>query len=201
MTHAVRGAPSLRSSALVLVPYALLLGLVSPNAAAQIITPRTVPVHMNQQFDILPSDRSGTGGVTIAMDDALLDPFVNPAKATRSRAGRVSVAPFFHSVSESRGGGRTLPVSGAGSFGRWAAGGLFAIQQLDRPSNWNAPISERTASNQYVSAILARTSATASPSADPRTGPTSVPKRASISCTPEATAFIKRVPPPTFGSA
>lgn len=124
---------------------------------AQTISPRTVPVQMGHQFDIVPSDRAAMGNVTIAIDDALLDPFVNPAKAMRLKAGVLSVAPYFYSQSESRGGGRTLPLSGIATTGKWAFGGLFAVQQLDRAQlTWNAPLSERTASNQYVSGLIAR---------------------------------------------
>ncbi|MEP7347351.1 MAG: hypothetical protein ABI877_18920 [Gemmatimonadaceae bacterium] len=135
----------------------LVVGGVVSRLPAQTISPRTVPVLMSQQFEILPSDRAAMGGVSIALDDALLDPFVNPAKAMRVKAGMVSVAPFFHSMSDSRGGGRTLPLSGVATAGKWAFGGLFALQQLDRAQlAWNAPLSERTASNQYVTGILAR---------------------------------------------
>lgn len=125
--------------------------------SAQTITPRTVPVHMSQQFDFLPSDRAAMAGVSIALDDALLDPFVNPAKAVRVTSGTLSVAPFFHSLSNDRGGGRTLPLSGMAVMGKWALGGLFALQQLDRAQlTWNAPLSERTATNQYVTGVVAR---------------------------------------------
>ena len=124
---------------------------------AQSISPRTVPVQMSQQFDIIPSDRAAMGRVSIALDDALLDPFVNPAKATRLKAGTLSVAPYFHSQSESRGGGRTFPISGIATTGKWAFGGLFALQQLDRTRlSWNAPLSEQSASNQYVTGMIAR---------------------------------------------
>ncbi len=126
-------------------------------ARAQTITPRTVPVQMGQQFDIVPSDRGAMGGVTIGIDDAILDPFVNPAKAMLLKAGVLSVAPYFHGQSEDRGGGRTFPVSLALTNGRWAGGGFFAMQQLDRSSwLWNMPTSERTASNQYVQGFVAR---------------------------------------------
>src|SRR5687767_1931626 len=54
---------------------------------AQTITPRTVPVQMGQQFDIFPSDRAAMGRISIAIDDPLLDPFVNPAKAMRLKTG------------------------------------------------------------------------------------------------------------------
>jgi hypothetical protein len=124
---------------------------------AQAISPRTVPVQMSQQFDIVPSARAGMGGVSIALDDALLDPFVNPAKATRFGTGMLSVAPYFHSQSESRGGGRTLPLAGMVTTGKWAFGGLFALQQLDRTAlAFNAPLSERTATNQYITGMIAR---------------------------------------------
>jgi hypothetical protein len=112
---------------------------------------------MGHQFDVLPSDRSGMANVSIALDDTLLDPFANPAKAARVRFGQLSVAPFFHSMSDSRGGGKTLPISGSGSFGNWGVAGLVALQSLDRARlTWNAPVSERTASNRYLMGILSR---------------------------------------------
>jgi hypothetical protein len=158
MSRSFHGAAAgARTSGLVTVVCALLSAIATSHVTAQTITPRTVPVLMSHQFDILPSDRSGMAGVSIALDDTLLDPFINPAKATRNRTGLLSIAPFFHSMSESRGGGRTLPISGVGSFGGWAAGGVLALQQLDRAQlAWNAPISERTASNRYLTGLIAR---------------------------------------------
>ncbi|HVT37784.1 MAG TPA: hypothetical protein VHE78_01945 [Gemmatimonadaceae bacterium] len=128
------------------------------SARAQLVTPRTVPVHQGQQFDILPSARAGMASVSIALDDSLLDPFVNPAKAVRIREGVVFSAPFLHSVSNDRGGGRTLPIGGVAPVGGWAAAGVFALQQLDRagPMRFNQAISDRTATNQYASLVLAR---------------------------------------------
>jgi len=130
-----------------------------PNAAAQVVTPRTVPVLIGQQFDILPSDRGGMAGVTIALDDSLIDPFVNPAKATRVRQPLFSVAPFFYRSSNTDGGASTFPVSGVAPFGKsaWSAGGLFALQSLERMRlTADPPLSERTAANHYVMGILAR---------------------------------------------
>lgn len=139
----------------------VLLAVVSvPNVvAAQVIAPRTVPVLIGQQFDILPSDRAGMAGVTIALDDTLIDPFVNPAKAARVRDAFFSIAPFFYNSSNTDGGGRTFPVSGVGRFGQsaWSGAGLFALQQLDRmATGFDQPLSERTAANQYVMGILSR---------------------------------------------
>src|SRR5688500_3642303 len=96
-------------------------------SSAQVVTPKTVPVLQNGQFDIFPSARTGMGGAVIAVDDTLLDPFVNPAKAARIGVGHIYSAPFFHSISGARGGGRSLPVGGGASWGRWSATGIFAF--------------------------------------------------------------------------
>ena len=126
-------------------------------AAAQVVTPKTLPVLQGGQFDMFPSARAGMGGATIAVDDTLLDPFVNPAKATRIGAGHIFGAPYFHSVSGERGGGRSIPVGGGGSWGAWSATGLFTFQQLDRAGPaWNLSTSERSAFNQYVTGSIAR---------------------------------------------
>jgi hypothetical protein len=126
-------------------------------SSAQVVTPKTVPVLQSGQFDMFPSARAGMGGATIAVDDTLLDPFVNPAKATRIGVSYIFGAPFFHSVSGARGGGRSLPMGGGGSWGAWSATGLFALQQLDRAGpTWNLSTSERSAFNQYVAGSIAR---------------------------------------------
>ena len=46
----------------------------------QLISIKTVPVASGDQFMIFPSRNLAMGGVSIALDDPLLDPFVNPAK-------------------------------------------------------------------------------------------------------------------------
>ena len=49
----------------------LAVGLaVTPNASAQVVTPRTVPVLIGQQFDILPSHRGGILDAILARPDA-----------------------------------------------------------------------------------------------------------------------------------
>ena len=127
------------------------------DGSAQVVTPKTVPVLQSGQFDIFPSARAGMGGAVIAVDDSLLDPFVNPAKATRIGVGHVFSAPFFHSISGARGGGRSLPMGGGASWGDWSATGIFAFQQLDRAGpTWNLSTSNRSASNEYVGGSLAR---------------------------------------------
>jgi len=130
---------------------------VPVTGSAQIVTPKTLPVLQSGQFDIFPSARAGMAGTSIAVDDSLLDPFVNPAKATRIGASHVFGAPFFHSVSGARGGGRSLPVGGDGSWGKWAATGMLTFQQLDRAGpTWNLSTSDRSAFNQYAAGSIAR---------------------------------------------
>ena len=143
-------------------PLATLTTLAALAAAAaplgaQLVTPRTIPVLQDAQFDIFPSARAGMAGVAIAVDDTLADPFVNPAKATRVRAGAVFGSPFRHSITGDRGGGMTLPLGALGSAGDWSMGGVVALQQLDRAGPiWNRPTSERSAINRYGSLVLAR---------------------------------------------
>lgn len=126
-------------------------------AAGQVVTPKTLPVLQGGQFDIFPSARAGMGGATIAVDDTLIDPFINPAKATRMGVAHIFASPFYHSISGSRGGGRSLPIGGGGSFGGWSATGVFTFQQLDRAGPvWNLSTSEQSAINEYVAGTIAR---------------------------------------------
>lgn len=122
---------------------------------AQVVSPKTIPVRQEDQFEIFPSRLAPMGGVSLALDDTLLDPFVNPAKATRIANGWMQVAPFVHDISGDRGGGRTVPLSAFMAGTRWSFAGLVALQELDRPTNvFNAPISQRRATNQYAAASL-----------------------------------------------
>jgi hypothetical protein len=125
---------------------------------AQLIAPRTVPVFQGNQFAILPSASAAIGGVSLALDDSLPDGFSNPAKMGRISAGSFFAAPFSHSISENRGGGRTLPVGGIGRMGEWAFGGVYATQELERagPMRFATANSDRSASNQYLALTVAR---------------------------------------------
>ncbi len=152
----------MRASALIVHPLrtapiaALLACLAAAPATAQLVTPRTVPVMQDEQFDIYPSTRPGLGGISIAIDDTLADPFTNPAKATRLKGFTISTAPYSHSISGNRGGGRTLPIGFFARSGSWAIAAIGAMQQLDRAGPiWNRPTSELTATNQYLSGSIA----------------------------------------------
>src|SRR6266516_3895062 len=102
-----------------------LMALAGP-AAAQLISIKTVPIAQGDQFDIFPSNNFGMGGVSIALADTLLDPFINPAKGGRLGAARFFSAPTVYGISQNAGGGRTLPlaaVAGSSSSGTRSTSG------------------------------------------------------------------------------
>lgn len=110
---------------------ALALLLPTTTVAAQLIQIKTVPVAQGDQFDIFPSRNLAMGGVSIALEDPLLDPFVNPATGARLRGGVVAGAPGVFSVSNDAGGGRTLPVSLLTRSRSWFGGLSLALQEID----------------------------------------------------------------------
>jgi hypothetical protein len=129
--------------------------------SAQLVTPKTLPVAQGDQFMIFPTLRGGMGDVAIAIDDSLLDPFVNPAKVTRVGRAQFYGAPLVYNVSRNSGSARTLPIGTFGSVGKWSGGLAMAVQQLDR-QNPNAiqgteqPFSDRSTVNEYASGAIGR---------------------------------------------
>jgi hypothetical protein len=136
---------------------ALVLDSAAPNvAAAQVVTPRTVPVQQSGQFGIFPSQRGGMAGASFVLDDSLFDPFVNPAKATRLSGARLFTDFVGHSVTRGGGGGHTFPFGFLVSGRRWSAGGLAAYQDLETQLLPNRASKDRHATNRYSSVMLAR---------------------------------------------
>lgn len=131
-----------------------LVAWVAAPAGAQLITPKTVPVHQGKQFGIYPSQWPGMGGAGIALPDTMGDLWSNPAKATRLRASSLQVMPFTHSGTG--GGGRSLPVSLLQTSATLSGGLLYTSQEVERRDVWwNVPISDRRATNTYYAAVLA----------------------------------------------
>jgi len=108
----------------------LLLVSLNQTSTAQVISIKTVPVASGDQFVIVPSKNLGMGGVSIALDDPLLDPFVNPAKGRKVEGTRLFGGSSFYAISEDNGSGRTLPMAVLTGSGRWFGGAAGAIQQL-----------------------------------------------------------------------
>jgi hypothetical protein len=150
--------------------------LLSGTAAAQLISIKTVPVAEGDQFGFFPSANLGMAGVSIALNDTLLDPFSNPAKAARLRGTHFFGSPSFYSVSSNAGSGRTLPLGGFTQRGSSYAGFTLALQEVSGPrrddfapppvgvfegralsSVPEFPTTPRTRTNQYAVAMLGRT--------------------------------------------
>ena len=134
---------------------AALIVAASSSGGAQLVTPKTVAIHRDDQFAIFPSAYAGMAGGSAALDDTLADPFSNPARAAAIRRSTVYFLPFAHGVSAGRGGGSTYPVGGAASLGAWAGEAVFATQRLNEsPTAIGAGPS--MGANQYASGVIAR---------------------------------------------
>lgn len=138
------------------------------HSEAQVISIKTVPVATGDQFLVLPSERLGMGSVSIALDDMLLDPFVNPAKGALIDESVLLGSPTFYGISNESGAGRSLPVTAL--FRSEAVFGAisFALQQLVSGQRqdiiffandviWAGPqqrLSEASATNLYVNGSI-----------------------------------------------
>ena len=103
---------------------------VPATAGAQLIPVKTTPIISGDSEMMLPSRTAGMGGLSIAVDDPLLDPFVNPARGSRLRGLRLFGVPTLYVIDDDQGGGRT--VAGGFTFGssRLFAGGFLSYQNL-----------------------------------------------------------------------
>ncbi|NIW38335.1 MAG: hypothetical protein GWN32_18250 [Gemmatimonadetes bacterium] len=129
-------------------------------ASAQLVTLKTVPVATQDQFLLFPSANRGMGGVSIALDDPFLDPFVNPAKGSLIRGSQMFVTPSFYDVSDDGGAGRALPITVTAGGSNWFGGGLVSLQQIETARTPFQPVffepggaellSERSNSNIYA---------------------------------------------------
>ena len=137
--------------------------------AGQFIGIKSVPLATGDQFLVHPSRNLGMGGVSIAIDDPLLDPFVNPAKGSRMRESMFYGAPVYYSVSNGDGSGRTLPVGALFASRTWFGGVQLSLQQIDFAERdpfafpeWPIPgggferLRDRAANNMYAFGLLGR---------------------------------------------
>ena len=152
------------STLLTMVVGAAALWALPARSGAQVIGLKTVPVATGDQFLLLPSERLGMAGVSIALDDMLLDPFTNPAKGTRIDHSTLVGTPIFYGISNANGAGRSLPVTALFRSERRFGALSFALQQLESGQEpdivffsndvvWGGPaqrLSEASATNLYV---------------------------------------------------
>ena len=134
------------------------ISLATAPATAQLIPIKTLPIATGDQFNFFPSANQPMGGVGVALADSLLDPFVNPAKASRLRSGAMQFfgSPTFYSISRASGGGQTIPVGALGSRGDLFGGAVVAMQELNpsRVSTASLPTPALAASTLNTAAPL-----------------------------------------------
>jgi hypothetical protein len=139
-----------RRFALVVALGAVSAVLFPARAAAQLINLKTLPVAAGDQFVILPSANLGMGSVGIALDDPLLDPFVNPARGARIESEQVFMLPTYYSISQNAGNAKTLSLGGLFGGAHAFGGATLALQQLQRGDEFFGPVPVR----QLDAAIL-----------------------------------------------
>jgi hypothetical protein len=127
------------SRRLVRIPFLLAFCLsVAPAPAwSQLVPVKTVPVAAGDQFLLLPSATLGMGGVTLAVDDSLADPWTNPAQGVFIREPALLGSPTFYTISSQGGSGATFPVGAFFQGGRWFGGAAVALQQIDNATGQN----------------------------------------------------------------
>ncbi|MEW5917363.1 MAG: hypothetical protein AB1762_13200, partial [Gemmatimonadota bacterium] len=148
----------------------LFLGVLPPpSVAAQLIAVRTLPIADANQFSFFPALTAGMGGVSIAVQDSLHDPFVNPATGARLLQPVFFSAPTFFTVSADAGSGTTFPLGVLTRSGQLFGGAAVAIQSIANAPPPGASVvvpifeGDRTGSdspsrdNQYAFAMLGRT--------------------------------------------
>jgi len=113
-----------------ILPIIALICLLPPKASSQVISIKTVPVASGDQFVIIPSRNLGMGGISIALDDPLIDPFINPGKGRLIEGAKLYGGSSFYSISRDNGSGRTLPMALLVGSDEWFGGAAGAIQQL-----------------------------------------------------------------------
>jgi hypothetical protein len=103
----------------------------------QVIQIKTLPIADGDQWRFFPSANAGMAGVSIALPDSLLDPFVNPALGSRVSAGSRGIffgSPAFYSVSKNAGGGQSFPAGGIIRHGSTFGGFALVLQEVDHPN-------------------------------------------------------------------
>ncbi len=137
-------------------------------ATGQLISLKTVPIAAGDQFQLFPSQNQAMGGIDIALNDSLLDPFINPAKGSLLNGALIFASPTLYDVSGDFGSGRSVPLGALVGSSSWYGGFALALQQLE-PVNpafagpvfggpWSPPtvLSQSSANNLYAFGMLGR---------------------------------------------
>lgn len=120
------------------------------SASAQLINLKTAPVATGDQFLVQPPVNIGMGNLSIALDDTLADPFINPAKTGKISGMHIYMLPTFYRISDGNGGARTLSVGGLTTGKEWFGGLGVAIQDMDQAPSGSTLLKDESTNNSYV---------------------------------------------------
>ena len=136
------------------------------DSSAQLSSLRNIPIATGNQFLVFPSQNLGMGNVSIALDDTLLDPAINPAKGTRNKRTTLFSSPVYYNFSNENGSSRTIPFGAKITTKNWFMGFSMAFQEVEsvKKNNISSPsmgsiglsssINKYT-DNKYVTGIFA----------------------------------------------
>ncbi len=154
-----------KSSVRLQIPTLLLLVLGGAESlTGQIFPPKTVPSPQGEQFLLLPTSNRGMGGLPIALDDPLGDPFDNPAVRGKEPL-RVFLTPAAYGDSRGTMGGYSFPLSLVLSGSSWFGTLAAAVQSLEDdprevfsvPSGLKEGLErEKNGRNRYILASIGR---------------------------------------------
>jgi hypothetical protein len=137
----------------------ILIVLIIPTmVSAQLIPIKTIPVATGDQFLIYPSENLSIAGLSIAVDDSLLDPFVNPARGNMIRGSKIVSIPSSYTISDDLGSAQTLPLAVLSRSENWFGTVSLAIQEVT-PSIDNSEIyanGNGVLGNYYLTASIGR---------------------------------------------
>ena len=139
-----------------LLPILILTFFLS--ASAQLIPIKTIPVATGDQFTVYPSQNMSLAGLSIALNDSLLDPFLNPARGNLIQGSQIVSNPSAYTISEELGSAQTLPLAVLSRSESWFGTVNLAVQEVT-PSATNTEIyadGNGVLGNYYISASVGR---------------------------------------------
>jgi hypothetical protein len=134
-----------------LIIWLIFLIIVPCHIGAQLISVKTVPLATGEQFHVFPSQNFGMADVSIAVDDPLLDPFVNPAKGAIHNGSHLIFAPVSYKISCNESSSKTLPLTVMLNKDSWFFTSSLSMQQLNLETidGSNANVGNNKLKNSY----------------------------------------------------
>lgn len=120
-----------------------MMATVTASAFSQLIPLKTVPLATGQQFLFHPAENGTIGGVTIALEDSLADPYHNPATGVNMSGMRVFTSPLYYGIGLARGrnvgsSGMTFPLGMSFRTGNFFGGMTWARQSISLEDQWRS---------------------------------------------------------------